>query len=80
MTIRSAVALFAARPKASAVLSALFALLGLVCISGLVPTSPNRIYLPGHWWLLASISWLGSVFAGYGAFKGFRARSGKVKR
>lgn len=80
MTIRSAVAFFAARPKASAVLSALFALLGLVCISGFVPASPNRIYLPGQWWLLAAISWIGSVIVGYGAIRGFRAGSGKARR
>ena len=80
MTLRSAVSLFAIRPKASAALSALFVLLGLLCISGLVPTSSSRIYLPGHWWVLACISWLAAVFVGYGAFTGFSASSGKAKR
>lgn len=79
MTLRSAVTLFAARPKASAVLSTLFVLLGLACISGLVPTSPNRIYFPGQWWVLAFISWLAAAFVGYGAFAGFRATSSKAK-
>ncbi|MEO7072148.1 MAG: hypothetical protein ABI300_03870 [Rhodanobacter sp.] len=80
MTLPAATALFAAHPKSSAVLSALFLLLGLACISGLVPTSPNRIDFPGRWWVLACIAWLAAVFVGHAALKGFRAAAGKAKR
>ncbi len=62
--------LFTSRPLSSAVLAFLLLLLGLVIVSDLVPTSPNRKYVPGHEWVLAAASWALALFFGYCAAKG----------
>jgi hypothetical protein len=49
------VPLFSSRPLASAVLAILLLVMGLVFVSGLVPTFPNHKYFPGHKWLLATV-------------------------
>jgi uncharacterized protein (DUF486 family) len=66
------IALFSARPVASAVLAVLLLALGLLIVSDLVPTSPHRRYFPGHEWLLAIVSWGLALFIGYCAVKGRR--------
>lgn len=70
MTDSKSVALFAARPLSSAVLALLLLVMGFIMISGLVPTSPVRKYLPGHEWLLAAACWVLALFFGYCAAKG----------
>ena len=69
------VVLFASRPVSSVVLALLLVIMGLVIVSGLVPTSPNRRYFPGHEWLLATVCWAAAIFFGYCA-----ARSRDAKR
>lgn len=64
------VALFSSRPLASAVLAVLLLVMGLVLVSGLVPTSPNRKYFPGHEWLMAIVCWALAMFIGYCAARG----------
>lgn len=75
MTHPRSVALFAARPRASAVLAVLLVAIGLIIVSDLIPTSANRKYFPGHEWLLASISWAMALFFGYCAAKGRRPKT-----
>lgn len=70
MSKPTSIALFSARPRSSAVLAVLLLVLGLVCVSGLVPLSPNRRYFPGHAWLLASVCWVLAGFLGWCAARG----------
>ena len=70
MPISKSVALFAARPLSSAVLALLLLSMGLIMVSGLVPASPSRKYLPGHEWLLSAVCWALALFFGYCAAKG----------
>lgn len=70
MQSSKSVALFSSRPLASAVLAVLFLIVGLAFVSGLVPTSPNHKYFPGHEWLLAIVCWALALFVGYCAVKG----------
>lgn len=64
------ITLFSARPLASAVLAFLCVLLGVVSVSGLIPTSPNRSYFAGHDWLLALLCWGLAVLLAYCAILG----------
>ena len=70
MSSPKSVVLFSSRPRASAVLAVLFLAMGLVFVSGLVPTSPNRKHFPGHELLLAIVCWALAVFIGHCAAKG----------
>ena len=70
MNSSRAVAMFSSRPRASMVLAVLLLVLGLMIVSGLVPTPPNRQYFPGHEWLLAIVSWALALFFGYCAARG----------
>lgn len=70
MPSSKSVMLFSSRPLASAVLAVLLLAMGLVFVSGLVPTSPNRKYFPGHEWLLAIVCWALAMFIGYCAAQG----------
>lgn len=80
MTRSRLVALFSSRPLASAVLGILLVVLGLMFLSGLVPTSPNRKYFPGHEWLLAIVSWAMALFFGYCAAKGRPSKTPEGKK
>jgi hypothetical protein len=72
MSLRGSLDGFVAKPRASAALALLCVVIGVVCVSGLVPLSPNRSYFPGHQWVLALLSWLlALLFAGCAA-KGFK--------
>jgi hypothetical protein len=73
MSVRSSRELLVARPRSSAALALLLAALGGVSESGIVPLSPNRLYFPGHEWVLASLSWLAAAVCGYCAFKGMKS-------
>lgn len=70
MPVSKSMVLFSSRPLASAVLAVLLLAMGLVFVSGLVPTSPNRKYFPGHEWLLAIVCFTLAMFIGYCAAKG----------
>jgi hypothetical protein len=70
MRSSKSVVLFSSRPLASAVLAVLLVAIGLIFVSGLVPTSPNHKYFPGHEWLLAIVCWALALFIGYCAAKG----------
>ncbi len=62
--------LFSSRPLASSVLAVLLLIMGLVFVSGLVPTSPNHKYFPGHEWFMAIACWALAIFFCYCAAKG----------
>jgi len=79
MSFRSSLEVFVARPRSSVALALLCVVIGILFMSGHVPVSPNRKYLPGHQWLLASISWILAVLFGYCASKGFKMRSRPTK-
>jgi hypothetical protein len=70
------VTLFASRPLSSAVLALLLVGMGFVMVSGLVPTSRNHNYFPGHKWLLAAVCWTLAAFFGYCAAKGWKQTKG----
>jgi hypothetical protein len=80
MQIRSSIASFVSRPRSSAVLAVLLVLLGIVFVSGVIPDSPNRRYLPGHEWLLASLCWVLALLFGYCARQGLTWTSGRSRR
>jgi len=65
MNISYAVKLFAQRPLSCAVLAAVLLGMGILFISGWIPDSPNRRYIPGHEWLLAILSWAIALFFAY---------------
>jgi hypothetical protein len=74
MPSSKSVAPFSSRPLASAVLAVLLLVMGLVFVSGLVPTSPNRKYFLGYEWLLATVCWVLALFFGYFAANGRRPK------
>jgi hypothetical protein len=59
---------FAQRPRASLVLALALVTIGVVFAAGLVPTSPNHVYFPGHEWVMAALAW------GLAAFVVWRSR------
>jgi bacteriorhodopsin len=70
MSNSKSIKLFSARPRSSAVLAVLLLIMGLVFFSGLVPTSPNHKYFPGHEWFMAIACWALAMFFSYCAAKG----------
>lgn len=74
MPSSKSVVLFSSRPLASTVLAVLLLAMGLLFVSGLMPTSSNRKYFPGHEWLLAILCWALAMFIGYCAAKGRKPR------
>ncbi|MGB8326377.1 MAG: hypothetical protein WCE48_02230 [Steroidobacteraceae bacterium] len=76
MSIRASLGFLVARPRSSAVLALLFATLGGIAVSGIVPLSLNRPYFAGHEWVLAFLSWLAAAVCGYCAFKGMKSSPG----
>lgn len=75
MSIREAMQPFVARPRSSAVLALLAILLGVIVLTDLVPTSPNRIYFYGHQWVLAGLCWSLAFFCATCAIKGLKERN-----
>ena len=61
----SSVKVFAERPLASLILAVLMVFLGIVIVSGWIPTSSNRPYFPGRVWILAAGCWIMALFLGY---------------
>ena len=70
INLRPAIKLFASRPLTSFFLAALMVCVGIAFVSGLVPTSANRPYFPGHPWVMASLCWSVAVFLLYCARAG----------
>ncbi len=80
MSLRSSLEHFVDRPRSSAALALLLVLMGIISVSGLLPISPNRKYLAGHEWLLASFCWSLALTFGYCAFRGLTVRSRARKK
>lgn len=74
MDLKKARDLFEPRPCSSLIMALLWIVLGAVSISGLVPTSPNRLYFPGHECILAGICLIAAVFFIQCAYAGFKSK------
>ena len=71
---------FIAQPRSSALLASLLVLMGVAFVSGIVPTSPNHTYFPGHEWVIAAGCWILALFFAYCAMKGLILLSRKNKK
>lgn len=80
MQIHPAMKPFVERPWLSALLAVLMLLLGLLFVNGGIPRSPNRWYVPGHEWIMASVSWGLALFWGSCARLGFSATDSRPKK
>jgi uncharacterized membrane protein YphA (DoxX/SURF4 family) len=66
---------FVAHPKSSTVLAVLLIVIVIAFVSGWFSDSPNRRYFPGHYWLMAGLSWLVAFFFLANAFLGFKQKN-----
>ena len=67
---------FTAHPWKSMVLAALLALIGAVVVFDWIPGSANRVYFPGHKWVLASLCWVTAAFFLFCAVRGSGSAAG----
>lgn len=72
--------LFSPRPWSSLVLAILMLCLGLVFVSGWVPSSVVPRYFPGHEWIMAALCLVMALFFGYCARLGLGGEGQEVGR
>ena len=61
---------FTDNPLKSFVLACLMVAMGVLAVSGWIPTSINRVYFPGHEWVLGAVCWAAALYFLFCAVRG----------